>query len=173
MKLIKIIKLVTLVLFLIIMVFLTIVGYYSNELTGLGNGSIDTFAIIIKMTAVFPSLFLACCIILSYFYVKNNLKLIFLVMAFSLWVLSGRMICIWPDGRLSAGWYCIETERFYLCEKQSDCETVMAQQTKLQKLFFWRVRVKNTTTDQIIFVGPMLWNNAIKVLHETFKAGKI
>jgi hypothetical protein len=168
----KAIKLIFIAVIFIIMMFLTAIPYVGDS-PSLAGGSIGSIMIMITIRAAISTVLLVAFVLMSYFYFKKKVKAVFLILTFLLWFVSGRMIGILPDGRLSTGWFYMETDRIDLCDHKTDCETVMAQQTKIQKLLFWRIRVKNKTTDQIIFVGPMLWNNALKVFHETFKAGEI
>jgi hypothetical protein len=168
----KAINLIFISVIFIIMMFLTAIPYVGDS-PSLAGGSIGSIMIMITIRAAISTVLLVAFVLMSYFYFKKKVKAVFLILTFLLWFVSGRMIGILPDGRLSTGWFYMETDRIDLCDHKTDCETVMAQQTKIQKLLFWRIRVKNKTTDQIIFVGPMLWNNALKVFHETFKAGEI
>lgn len=168
----KAIKIILIAVVFMIMMILTAIPYIGDN-PSLAGGSIGSIMIMITTYVVISTALLVAFVLISYFYIKNKVKSVFLIITFLLWFLSGRMIGILPDGRLSTGWFYMETGRVDLCDHKTDCETVMAQQTKIQKLFFWRIRVKNKTTDQIIFVGPMLWNNALKVFHETFVAGEI
>jgi hypothetical protein len=168
----KAIKLIFIAVIFIIMMFLTAIPYVGDS-PSLAGGSIGSIMIMITIRAAISTVLLVAFVLMSYFYFKKKVKAVFLILTFLLWFVSGRMIGILPDGRLSTGWFYMETDRIDLCDHKTDCETVMAQQTKIQKLIFLSIRLKNKTTDQIIFVGPMLWNNALKVFHETFKAGEI
>jgi hypothetical protein len=150
----KAIKLIFIAVIFIIMMFLTAIPYVGDS-PSLAGGSIGSIMIMITIRAAISTVLLVAFVLMSYFYFKKKVKAVFLILTFLLWFVSGRMIGILPDGRLSTGWFYMETDR------------------KIKKLLFCSIRVKNKTTDQIIFVGPMLWNNALKVFHETFKAGEI
>ncbi len=102
---------------------------------------------------------------------KNRYKkkaYIILSLLFLVWFMSGRTISIFPDGRLSTGWFYWETSRINICQNEIDCEKVFYYETKVETLPLWRIRIKNKQTDKIIFIGPLLWEKAIKLFQNNF-----
>lgn len=170
---ISVITIIFLGILFLCMIALTSFGYFSS--TSLVTGSISSMESLAATNVTLPTLLLILFGLLLYYYFKvpKKTKLLFLGVIMLLWILSGRVISIiiWPDGRITTGWFYIPTERFYLCNDKSNCETLVAYHTKIETLPFWRVRIKNENTDEIIFVGPFLWNKAKKVFTEEIGAG--
>lgn len=95
--------------------------------------------------------------------IKVGLLFVFLV----LWLFAGRKIGIkkFEDGRVNYGWYCIQTGELYLCDKQdSRCESIIANETSIEKSCLWRVIIKNEDVKKEVFIGPITWSKALEVL---------
>jgi hypothetical protein len=103
----------------------------------------------------------------------NKIKLIILFLLLGLWLLSGRIIAIkeFPDGRIITGWYYIQTNSYFLCGNDSDCETTLAKESTITKLPLWRINIKNKHTNKVIFVGPFVWHSIILPIFETERLG--
>jgi hypothetical protein len=87
----------------------------------------------------------------------NNVILFFI---FFMWILSGRTIALFATGQLNSGWFYFKVNSINICEDDLDCDKVFYYETKVTKLPFWRIRVENKSTDDTIFIGPMLWKEA-------------
>jgi hypothetical protein len=171
---VTILRIVIVSFVVIIMTALTLIGY-SDAHPGLTGGSLDSIMSMAALPPIYATVFLLVFVILIILYLKKptNIKLVLLSLIMILWFLSGRMIGIIPlDGRLSTGWFYIETGRHTLCDYKTDCETTIYYQTQTESLFFWRIRVSNKNIDETIFVGPFLWNRAQKLFKETVESGK-
>lgn len=70
---------------------------------------------------------------------------------------------LFPDGRVITGWYYIEANKFYLCRTGDDCEVVIFKDSKVSKLFLWRIRISNKYVNKVIFLGPFAWSNCFSV----------
>lgn len=92
-----------------------------------------------------------------------------IILTFTIWLFSGRMIAIFPYGRMSSGWFYMETNRINICNDNEDCEKVYYYETKVYKLNLWRIRLKNKNIDKIIFVGPFIWYKTLHLFSNTFK----
>lgn len=94
-----------------------------------------------------------------------------ILLLFCLWLLNGRVMAFkaFPEGRVIAGWYYVETKRFNLCPTGFDCESIIFKESKVDKLSFWRIRISNKQVDEIIFVGPFTWNECIGVFERYIK----
>lgn len=87
-----------------------------------------------------------------------------LIVVFSFWLLSGRMIGIFPDGRIKTGWFYFTTNEIHVCQDdKTDCEIVMNYQSSVEKTFLWQVRIKNNQFNDAIFTGPIIWHKTVKV----------
>ncbi len=95
------------------------------------------------------------------------LRISLLSVALIFWLLAGRKVGVkkFEDGRVNYGWYSFETGKFFLCDKKNaECETVVANQTSIEELSFWRVNIKNEDINETIFIGPITWIKVIEVL---------
>lgn len=83
----------------------------------------------------------------------------------TLWFLSGRTIGImyYPDGIVKTGWHYIRTNEFGLCEDGVNCELQVNKLTKIEKLPFWRIRITNSNTNEVLFTGPFIWNQTVHI----------
>lgn len=111
-------------------------------------------------------------LLLFYFWKRLKLVLPFLFFIFSLWLFSGRTLAFkyHPTGRVIMGWYYIKTDMFNLCKENQDYESILANETELNELSFWRLKLKNKNTDKTIFIGPFVWNETIKILKKRIKS---
>ena len=102
-----------------------------------------------------------------FYFLKTGRKLLFVFLGVTiiLWLLSGRTIgaIVDPEGKIVVGWFYIETEEFYVCDRKTDCESVFYYQTKIEKLPFWRIEIKNGNIDKRIFVGPFIWDKTLSI----------
>lgn len=95
-------------------------------------------------------------------------KYITIILIFSIWVLSGRVIGVKPYGELSSGWFNIRFNEINICKHSMDCEKTYYYETEIKELSFWRVKVKNNNIDEEYFVGPILWEKALSLLNKEF-----
>lgn len=111
--------------------------------------------------------------IIVFFYQKARRKVVIplLILIFLLWFLSGRMIALFPDGRIITGWFYIQTNRSDICRTDIDCEKVFRYDTRLEKLSVWRLRVSNSEIDVQIFTGPFIWRHSQLVFENEFPSG--
>lgn len=91
----------------------------------------------------------------------TNKSKLFIISFFSLWMLSGRTIgsSTWPEQYIYTGWHFIQTKRVNICGNTTNCETLFLNETKYQKLKFWRIRVFNSEIDYVFYTGPFIWHN--------------
>ena len=88
---------------------------------------------------------LLVCGYLGYRLLKNfDAKvLVLLILFFLLWVMSGRAIGVFPDGKIKTGWFYFATSELNLCvDDKTDCQTVTDYQTKVEKKSFGLYRLK-------------------------------
>jgi hypothetical protein len=104
---------------------------------------------------------------------RRVLFTLLLTLIFLLWLLSGRMIALFPDGRLISGWFYIETNRTDICKTDIDCEKLFYYDTKFEKLSFWRLRIANSETNTTVFTGPFIWKNAIRLFVKEFPGQRL
>jgi len=80
-------------------------------------------------------------------------------------------IKLYPDGRISTGWFYIETNRFSVCAGEtSDCEQITHYQTFIEKAPFWSLKIRNKDINRTVFVGPIIWSEALNQFYEKFPA---
>lgn len=110
------------------------------------------------------------CVILFDKFLSKKLSPVLLVIFFTLWVLSGRMIAIFPDGRLVGGWFYIATETANLCKDATDCEMVLYNETSYTRKPLWCISVKNKEMSVVKFVGPFIENEVSHLFARFAKA---
>lgn len=85
------------------------------------------------------------------------------------WGLSGRKVGVlpWPEGRVYAGWFNVQTDQFSVCVPTEDCETT-ALHTRVTPLPWWRVRLANAHGQRVLFIGPVTWGPTLRMLRQEF-----
>lgn len=160
-----------LILFFIGMTVLTLFGYLPASKFYFAGVSVDYMMDIIDANII-STLLLLLVGLLGYNYLRKpqKVKLFLLYIGMLGWFLSGRIVAtiIYPDGRVSCGWFYIETERFYLCNATTDCETTISYKTKVEPLPFGRIRITNEFIDKTIFVNPFAWKATLKMFNNKF-----
>ena len=92
---------------------------------------------------------------------------LFLAVALA-WGLSGRKVgVLFSEGRVYAGWFHVQMNRFSLCVPEEDCETTIYRVT-VTPLSYWRVRLSTAHTQRVLFVGPVNWHRTLAMLQQTF-----
>ncbi|MET3047509.1 hypothetical protein [Flavobacterium covae] len=163
----KIILKILLVVFFVFMSILTTLAFTENMKLLFTYESAEYLSDISDVNVFLSVLFLIIYLfLLIYFWKRLKLVLPFLVFIVLFWFFSGRTIALkyHPTGRIITGWYYIETDMFNLCKENQDYESILANETEINKLPFWRLNLKNKDTDKTIFIGPFMWNETIKIL---------
>jgi len=119
-------------------------------------------------TDIFLRLFFLVAFVMSVIFLKKFgnkiLATLTLIILFALWFLSGRMIAIFPDGRLVGGWFYFPTETTELCKSSKDCEITLHYETSYTRESFWFYRVKNKEVEIVKFAGPFIANDVDNLL---------
>ncbi len=140
------------------------------------GGSFASITDVTSGNKIISILLFVCFCLLVYFYIrrKSKIKLIALGFIFILWILSGRNIAvqIYPEGKLTLGWFNMRTEIFSLCKPEDDCEKTIYYETKIEYCSFWRIRIYNEHYNKKIFVGPFIWNKTIQNFNKKFNSGR-
>lgn len=158
-----------------VMTLLTVVTLFSNFNRSFFAGGSEALMKITTPNFFLQILLLLICGFLWYKLLRSFNVTIFVlcISVFMLWLMSGRAIGVFPDGKIKTGWFYFATNEINVCvDDKADCETVTNYQTTVEKIFFWRVRIKNKQINQKIFIGPVVWSSASKMLQEEFGAGK-
>jgi len=114
-------------------------------------------------------LLLASGFFLINFHKNKGIKNVFLCVFFIfIWFLSGRTIATFPDGRISTGWFYIETNKILLCNGELDCETITHYKTTVETKKLWVININSVNSNYAIFVGPFIWSDTIKLLNESY-----
>ena len=86
------------------------------------------------------------------------------------WGLSGRKVgVLFGEGRVYAGWFCVQTTQFSLCLPPEDCEATIYRVT-VTPLPYWRIRLSTTHQQRVLFVGPVNWHRTRSMLQQTFSS---
>ncbi|PTD14290.1 hypothetical protein [Flavobacterium columnare] len=171
----KLILKILLVVFLVFMLILTILAFTDDMKLLFTYESTEYLSDISNVNVFFSVLFLIVYLfMLIYFWKRLKLVLPFLFFVVILWLFSGRTLAFkyHPTGRVITGWYYIETDMFNLCEENQDYESILANETVINELSFWRLNLKNKDTDKTIFIGPFVWNENIKILKKRIKSSQ-
>ena len=158
-----------------VMTLLTVVTLFSNFNKSFFAGGSEALMKITTPNFFLQILLLLICGFLWHKLLRNFNVTIFVlcISVFMLWLMSGRTIGVFPDGKIKTGWFYFATNEINVCvDDKADCESVTDYQTTAEKMFFWRVRIKNKQINQRIFIGPFVWSSASKMLQEGFGAGK-
>lgn len=166
---------ISIILF-IIMSLLTITGLFSNfNRPFFAGGSIESLMEMVTSNFFLKLSLLLICGFLWYKLLRHfNINIFVLcICVFILWLFSGRTIGVLPDGKIKTGWFYFATNEINICvDDKTDCQTITDYQTKVEKKFFWYVEFKNKQVNDEIFIGPVVWYPALKMLNKQFGAGK-
>ena len=150
--------------------FITIIGFNESLCSfNFSNGSDSVMDLSVSNIWIKVLLIVILGMLLLKYLQKKNYKflsLIFIILP--IWILSGRTVGIFPDGRLNIGWFYIKTDRINLCHPNDDCEKIFYNNTKIEELPFWRIKIENKNINQIIFVGPFIWNQTRKMFETKY-----
>lgn len=164
------------IIFFVLMILLTAVSLFSNfNRIFFAGGSTESLMEFVTSNFYIQAVLLLVCGYLGYRLLKNfDVKvLVLLILFFLLWVMSGRTIGVFPDGKIKTGWFYFATSELNVCiDNKTDCQTVTDYQTKVEKKFFWFVQIKNKQVSKNIFIGAVVWYPGTKMLSEKFGAGK-
>lgn len=169
----KLILKILLVVFLVFMLILTILAFTDDMKLLFTYESAEYLSDISNVNVFFSVIFLIVYLfMLICFWKRLKLVLPFLFFVVILWLFSGRTLAFkyHPTGRVITGWYYIETDMFNLCGENQDYESILANETVINELSFWRLNLKNKDTDKTIFIGPFMWNENIKILKKRIKS---
>lgn len=169
----KIILKILLVVFLVFMSILTALAFNEDTKLLFTYESAEYLSDISNVNVFFSVLFLTIYLfLLIYFWKRLKLVLPFFFFIILFWLFSGRTMAFkyHPTGRVITGWYYIETDMFNLCKKNKDYESILANETEINELFFWRLNLKNKDIDKTIFIGPFMWNETVKILKKRIKS---
>jgi hypothetical protein len=119
----------------------------------------------IVCTNIFFSLLLTFFLIIEIFTIsKKKIKIITLLISLMLWGINGRTIGVmtFPEGKIHTGWFHIVTGHNKIC--YADCETTIIKHSKVKLLCFWRINIVVNNKNNIIFVGPFIWEKTKNML---------
>jgi hypothetical protein len=169
-------KTIIAIILFVLMTLLTAVSLFpSFNRFFFAGGSTESLMELVTSNFYIQAILLLACGYLGYRLLKNfDVKiLILLICIFLMWVMSGRTIGVFSDGKIKTGWFYFATNELNLCvDDKADCQTVTDYQTKIEKKFFWFVEIKNTQVNKNIFIGAVIWYTGTKMLSEKFGAGK-
>lgn len=117
---------------------------------------------ILAVFAIGFSLFITFLIWRSTLGVKEFIILLFLL---SCWLISGRVVGVFPDGRIVAGWFFIRTSVVDFRGRDEDHELYISHTAVLDSQR-WEVEIRSHDQRATIFVGPVLKNKLLELLKE-------
>ena len=158
-------------LFLYVVAFLMIVitgfGFFPSYANFIFAGGSDGLMNIVSANIWFQIIVVSSFLLSIYKYNKTMNAILILI--FFLWCISGRMVSLFPDGRLSSGWFYLETDRINICKNEEiDCDRIFFYETEIEELPFWRLRIKNKNINSVIFIGPVIWSNTLSLFRYNF-----
>jgi hypothetical protein len=158
-----------LVIVFVFMSILTALTFTKNIKLLFTYESAEYLSDISNINVIFSVLFLVIYLfLLVRFWSRLKLLVPFLFFIFLFWIFSGRTLAFkyHSTGRVITGWYYIETDMFNLCKENQDYERILAKETKVNELSFWRLNFKNKYINKTIFIGPFVWDETIKILRK-------
>jgi|SRR5579871_6016463 len=156
---------ITVLLFL-----LTMVGFFPNYAYFMFAGGSDDL-MELRSGNIWLQISLVILFLLVVILFKNRLSskiFITLLLILIIWLFSGRTISIFPDGRISEGWFYFETSRENICNTQVDCDKIFYYETVVEEKPFWRIRIRNKQTSTDFFVVPINWGKTLKMFRNKF-----
>lgn len=85
------------------------------------------------------------------------------IVALSVWALSGRAVGLFGDGRIVAGWFFLRTTSVDLRQPGEDFE-VYASRVRVVALPGWSIELRAAARSERLFVGPASWRSCIQLL---------
>jgi hypothetical protein len=119
-------------------------------------------ALIIVAVSMGLSLYLA---FLIYYSKPGIVEHIVLVLLPMIWIISGRAVGIFPDGRIVTGWFFFPDGRIDFRTHNTDHELYIAR-TQILINLGWILEIINEEQSAKVFVGPLLQNPLLKLLEE-------
>ncbi|WP_123867224.1 hypothetical protein [Flavobacterium oreochromis] len=133
------------------------------------GGTTYVFFEIISASILVKSIFLAILIVTLFLWLKCKKRkyVLILIPVFILWLQSGRTIAFnSQDGQIVTGWFFFKTNMIEICEENQDCEKKFYKEVTLEKLPLWRIKFKNADKENVVFIGPFVWDNYLKLLED-------
>lgn len=152
------------------MILVTIISFFPSHASFIFAGGSDGLMDMVSANPIFQT---SCIIIFGTVLIVGKHKYkkyayLFLALLFFIWILSGRVIALFPDGRISTGWFYLETNRINICKDEIDCDKIYYYETEIDKLPLWRIKIKNKRNDAIVFIGPIVWQKTIELFKKKF-----
>ena len=92
-------------------------------------------------------------------------QLVILAVLLMMWIISGRVIGVFPDGRIVAGWFFFSTTVLDFRDHDEDHEFHVLH-TQILPSSGWVVETRSHGQRARIFVGPILQNSLLGLLKE-------
>ena len=155
----------------ILMAFITFIGFNSGLTRFFFASGSDGLMRLIESDLYIRIILLVLFFLLVFLIKKWKWKIFYypaMSIVFGLWLLSGRMIALFPDGRLISGWFYMETSRVDICKDVADCEKTLYYETSYRSEFLWKYRIKNKELDFTIFASPFIKIKIEKLFSQQF-----
>lgn len=84
-----------------------------------------------------------------------------------IWFQSGRTIASnFQNGKIITGWFFFKTDKIEICQENQDCEKIIYNQFVIEKMLLWRIKIKSSNKENIIFIGPFIWKDYLLLLED-------
>lgn len=132
--------------------------YFDSDTSRLvfSGGSVDsTMKYFVTNKWIVLFLYLSTIFILVFYRKKVKQMLIYFIISFSLWFLSGRVIGVHYTGEIITGWFYLQTNKVILWEADK-CTDDIIKNTSTENLFLFNLKFENACKKENIYIGPFI-----------------
>ena len=153
---------------LLIMIGIVLISYSRLGMFMIAGGSDSTLAIIrspkwivIVLSILCITLLFICLWYSKYKYILLSIFFVSLIV----WGVTGRIIGLYPDGRIITGWYFIVIDEIDFRDYEEDYE-YHASHTSITPYMRWFIEVDSQNHRKILFIGPLLKSSILKLFKD-------
>ena len=153
----------------IAMLFISCIGFFNETANFFFAGGSD-FLMTTIATNSWVQIFLVLIFTLTLFKskTKSRIKFYFRILVFIIWLMSGRTIYVFPNGKIGLGWFFVETNRFYICsEGDKNCDDTVTE-CKISEKALFLVKIQTIDKENVFYVGPFIYGKTIHSLNSIF-----
>jgi hypothetical protein len=168
MRKIRMIKILLFLTALIVVVGLSILTHSELGVFSFAQGSDSDLYIVRSSLWATAALSAALLLIIAFLIWYPRLRVAGLVMLAALifvWTVNGRVMGVYSDGRIIAGWFCMRTEVVNFRELYEDPEVYVSHMT-IMAHSKWNVEIRSREHKVKMFVGPILRKSLLKTWKE-------
>ena len=157
------------IVFALLFAFFLMLGYIDTIWMYRISGPVSNTRLGIFPTISSIILFLSFCIIRFIKFKNKKWKVLLMSGIFLLWLFVGRVVGynVWNNS-IVGGWQNLIKTR-EICIGRTDQTIEMQYEieaTQITKLPFWRLKIENSKINTTLYVGPFVWQEALRIFEE-------